>query len=283
MIGVKSFLKGVIGPEGEIVKGKEELDMKWKIGVWGLLALSLVSVRGEEGIVTDRPDVVESADTVGFGRFQIETSVAQETEKDEFGMKSKTFSTPTLLRFGISEHLELRWEQDGWVKFTDEAGARETGFSDSSWGMKWHGADGDGGKPSVGVLAHVDVDSGHASFRGAGWRPSLRVVGEWELPRGFSAGVMPGVAYDTDSNRDRYLRWMGSAVLGKVWSDQFRTFGELTADQFAPERRGGNVLTAEAGAAWGLGARTQLDAALSWGLNDNAPDYSWTVGLSQKF
>jgi len=43
--------------------------------------LSPAASAAEEAIATDRPDVVESSDVVGHGRFQIETSVA--CERDE--------------------------------------------------------------------------------------------------------------------------------------------------------------------------------------------------------
>jgi hypothetical protein len=99
----------------------------------------------------------------------------------------------------------------------------------------------------------------------------------------MSLGVMPGVIYDTDSNRSRFLNVMASTVLGKDWTDTFRSFVELTAAQIATERHGGNVFTFDVGIAHRLAPLTQVDAALSRGINRDAPDFSWTVGLSQKF
>lgn len=93
-------------------------------------------------IATDRPDFVESSDVVGKYRFQIETSVALERNKED-GFKERTFSTPTLLRYGVSDNLELRAETDGrLVARTDDlvAGTRvtERGYGDLSLGVKWH-------------------------------------------------------------------------------------------------------------------------------------------------
>lgn len=56
----------------------------------------------EEPIATDRPDFVESSQTVGLGRWQIETSVAWEEDEDG-AFEASAFSTPTLLRYGFAE------------------------------------------------------------------------------------------------------------------------------------------------------------------------------------
>ena len=50
----------------------------------------------DDPIATDRPDFVESSQTVGLGRWQIETSVAWEEDEDG-AFEASAFSTPTLL------------------------------------------------------------------------------------------------------------------------------------------------------------------------------------------
>ena len=236
-------------------------------------------------ISTDRPDFVESSLTVGRGRFQIETSVAQERDK-RGGVKTTTLSTPTLLRFGIAEDFELRLETDGYLRAkTHEAGlpdSKETGYSDLSPGVKWHIADGDGVKPSMGVLVHADVDSGSRAFRGEGVRPSVRAVFEWELPREFSLGVMPGVIYDkTDGHR--HGAGILAVVVGRSWTERFRTFVEVAGQRLASSRNGGNTVSYDLGAAYLITDKIQIDTAFQFGANSNTPDFAWTVGLSVKF
>src|SRR5882672_7148159 len=80
-------------------------------GVTLLLALAAPPLRADE-INTDRPDFVESSAVVGRGRFQLETSVAGERD-NAGGLRLRTLSTPTLLRLGVSENIELRVESDG--------------------------------------------------------------------------------------------------------------------------------------------------------------------------
>jgi len=256
----------------------------------GLMLLGLSALAGAaepDEIVTDRPDFVESSNVVGKGRFQIETSFAQERNKAN-GFKERTWSTPTLLRYGISESLELRLETDGRMRATTDnlnTGARvtESGYADSALGVKWHMADENGWFPSLGVLAHVDLDSGSSAFRAPGTGGSLRLAAEWELPDEFSLGVMPGLATQRSDDGGRYTSAIFGIVLGKGWTDRFRTFVEYSAPQIARARNGGSVTTFDVGGAYLIADNMQVDAAVSRGLNKNTPDWSWTVGFSIKF
>lgn len=238
----------------------------------------------DDGIATDRPDFVESSATVGKGWAQVETSVAYEKDTRR-GSTSYTASTPTLLRYGISENLELRLESDGYTHARiSEAGEtdRARGWSDLSLGIKWHLHDGAGIKPSTALLLHADIDSGSSEFRGEGVRPSLRAVAEWELPNDWSLGVMPGIVGDKDEN-GRYTAGLLGVVVGKGITEQLRVFGELEVSQIASSEHGGTVASWTAGTAYLLGKYMQLDAALSVAANHRAPDAAATVGFSFKF
>lgn len=252
-----------------------------------LCALPLLAAAAEEEIVTDRPDFVESSNVVGKGRFQLETSIAIDRNKGDDGVRERLFSTPTLLRFGISDTVELRYETDGRLRaradYPGGPSVRESGYADSSLGVKWHALDAEGSRPSVGFLAHVDLDSGSAAFRAPGRGGSLRMAAEWELPDEYSLGVMPGLAWQRDDNGQRYTSGIFGIVLGKSWSDDFRTFIEYSAPQITRASHGGSVSTVDIGAAWLLSSRIQVDTALSRGLNRQTPDWSWTAGFSIKF
>ncbi|MBV7539003.1 transporter [Duganella sp. sic0402] len=253
-----------------------------------LLALPALAHAAEEPdqIVTDRPDFVESSNVVGKGRFQIETSFALDRNKAD-GVRERSYSTPTLLRFGISDTLEARIETDGRMRSVvdDPIAGRQTvnGYADLALGIKWHVADAQGARPSMGVLAHVDLDSGSSAFRAAGKGGSLRLAAEWELSDELALGVMPGIAWQRDDNGGRYTSGIFGIVLGKEWNERFRTFIEYSAPAIARGRHGGSVTTFDIGAAYLLTDTVQIDTALSRGLNRNTPDWSWTAGLSIKF
>jgi hypothetical protein len=224
-------------------------------GAAAMAAASLVSQPAwaeDEGLSTDRPDFVESSNVVGKGVLQIETSFAHERDRSG-GVKTSVRSTPTLLRYGLSEALELRLESDGLLRqsVTDAGGtARARGTGDASLGLKWHVRDGDedSGKPALALLAHLDMDSGTAAFRAPGKVPSLRLVAEWELPGDASFGVMPGMAYAvSDTTGQRYWSGILAATYSRPLVGALRGFVELAGQTLRSKRNGGNVVTFDAG------------------------------------
>lgn len=252
-----------------------------------LFMLPSLAIAVDDAIVTDRPDFVESSKVVGRGRFQVETSIAGYRNKAG-GVKDKAYATPTLLRYGSGDDWEVRLETAGRLRATSTdtaSGARytESGYGDVSLGVKWHAADEQGARPSVGVLAHVDLDSGSAPFRAHGKGGSLHVAAEWELANDFSLGVMPGVAWRVNADGDHYTGGVFGIVVGKGWTADLRGFVEYSAEQIAHARDGGTVSSVNTGVAYLLTDTVQLDTALSRGLNRRTPDWSWTVGLSMKF
>lgn len=241
------------------------------------------AVHAQDSIATDRPDFVESSNVVGRGRLQVETSVLLERERSG-PARARLFATPTLLRYGIGETFELRAETDGRMhQRSSEAGLRNSadGYADTSLGLKWHAMDAAGSLPSVGVLLHADLDSGSRAFRGQGVRPSLRVVGEWELPNDYSLGVMPGVGIERDEG-GRYRYGILGVVLGKSLNERLRGFVELAMPQIARSGHGGTQATLDVGGAWLLSDTVQVDAMLARGLNSRTPDLAFTIGFSFK-
>lgn len=257
--------------------------MKLPAIVAALLVCAISGARAQDQIATDRPDFVESSNVVGHGRLQVETSVLVERDR-QGGARAHTVSTPTLLRQGIGERIELRLETDARIdQRVTLDGQRDSvrGYADTSLGVKWHALDAAGSLPSVGALLHLDLDSGSRAFRGAGVRPSLRVVGEWELPNGFSLGVMPGVGIGR-VEAGRYGYGILGVVAGKAVNERLRAFVEVALPQMASRRHGGTRASLDIGAACLLADTVQLDAMLAHGLNRRTPDLSFTVGLSFK-
>lgn len=243
------------------------------------LLLPLSTQAEEAAMATDRPDVVESSAVVGLGRFQVETSFASETNQVG-GIKTTTRSTPTLLRYGITNNAELRLETDGFLR-----DGQDHGFADVSLGLKWHTHDGDEatGRPGIAWLFHADLDTGSRPFRGQGVRPSVRMVAEWELPHDISLGVMPGLLRDQNGEGKHFVAGIFAVTVGKSWTDEFRTFVEVAGQQLTSVKNGGSIITCDAGAAYMLSPTMQLDAAVSIGANQTTPDRLWTVGFSVKF
>jgi hypothetical protein len=240
--------------------------------------------RADEPIQTDRPDFVETSETVGKGRFQVETSFLVERERNAQERK-RSYSMPTMLRFGLNDAFELRMTSDGrTVQHTrdKESGERSTtaGYADTSLGFLWHALDGEGMRPSVGVIVDAELPTGSRRLRGVGVRPSLRVVGEWDLPGEMQLGVMPGIAVERQQDTGRTTYGLLGVVLEKSFNRRLRGLVEIAMPQIASSRHGGTQASFDVGAAYLLTNDCQIDTLFSRGLNHRTPYASWTVGLS---
>lgn len=248
--------------------------------------IQVQAAEAESAIATDRPDFVESSVVVGRGVFQLETSLAYERDR-RGGGDVKSWTTPTLLRFGITDTLELRLETDAFTSqrsITNGQGANVAGFADVSLGVKWHiGDEAESGRPSTALLFHVDIDSGSAEFRRNGLAPSVRGVAEWSLSGGFSLGAMAGVVWDRAENSENFQSGILAVTVGKTFTDHLRGFVELAGRSLAKQQYGGNTVTFDAGLAYALDRDTQWDVAIAVSTNRETPDHALTVGFSKRF
>ena len=247
----------------------------------GLLA---VAVAQAEPISTDRPDFVDSPDVVGAGHIQIEYGNAWDRNVDQ-GESVHTWSMPTLLRFGVTDDLELRLETDGPVsdKTSTAAGSvSHHGFADVSLGLKWHALDGDeaSNTPALGVEVQSEVDTGSAAFRGQGWRPAVRMLTEWDLGDS-SVGVLAGLVYDNSASGRFWARQL-AVTLGHQLTENLRFYLEIAGQQLASANNGGNFVTWDSGFTWLLNDALQLDFEVSLGANPSTPN-SIGVGISRRF
>lgn len=247
------------------------------------VALCAAGAQAQDVIESGRPDFVESSTVVGKGRFQLEAGLQYERDRNRAG-RERVLSTPTVLRFGVADTVELRVETEGRMnRHVGAGGGRSTdaGYGDTTLALGWHLIDAAGSRPSVGLLASAEFDSGSRAFRGEGVRPALRVIGEWTLPNGMALGVMPGIGVERDGEgAARYRYGLFGIVLAKGFGERLRGIVEVALPHIAPSRHGGTEASFDVGAAYLLSKDVQLDAMLSRGLNSRTPDVAFTVGLS---
>lgn len=252
------------------------------------LAVSAAFADDDNDIATDRPDFVESSQVVGKGVFQFETGIVRERDRSD-GIKTTLRSTPTLLRYGLSDSLEIRLETDGALRqtVTGPTGSDTSrGTGDASIGLKWHLRDADAasGRPSLALLAHLDLDSGSSEFRAAGTVPSVRMVAEWELGGDASFGVMPGLAYQKDdASGKRYWSGILAATYSRPLVGPLRGFVEVAGQELKSKRHGGSIVTFDTGVAYAIDSDTQLDLSINLGLNRDTPDRAIGIGFSRRF
>lgn len=234
------------------------------------LPLCCAAAEPDSWISTDRPDFVDSPETVGKGRVQLETGFLQSKEER---------STPLLLRVGVLDDVELRFETDG--RITDRIDpARPHGWGDLGLSAKWQLREGEGGTPSVGVIGQFDFASGSHGFRGEGTRPSLRMPVEWELPHDLTLGMMPGLYRDRDEDGRHFTTGMFGMTLAKGLGERAYVFVELATPRIARTRDGGSTASFDFGGGYSPTRDLHFDAGIVLGLNHRTPDLAFTVGLS---
>lgn len=112
-----------------------------------------------EPLVTDRPDVTESATTIAPGFVQVETGGFYESFEDgNIQYETYTYNT-TLVRLGLLDNLELRVGTNFIEGQTTVNGIKlddiTSGFSPLLLGTKIAIAEEKGWKPQIGLLSHL--------------------------------------------------------------------------------------------------------------------------------
>ena len=239
-----------------------------RISLW-LLILFSIAVQAEEPLVTDRPDVAESAVTVGKNRTQIETGV---TYTRDNGVDQTTF--PTLLRIGIERNWELRIESDTLT--IQNPGPNH--FSDVSLGAKVNLLNAEDTK--VGLLFNLNLPVGPRSTRGT-FDPSLAVLWDQALVGELGLGVNAGVALPEDQGT-RYINYFWATSLSHPVTEDLTAYLEYYGE--GPVVLNGSVQTAvDGGFTYLLNDNTQLDLSYAKGLSNGGFDWSVGLGFSNRF
>lgn len=251
-----------------------------------LLALACVHARADDNdtISPDRPNFVNSSQTVGQNRFQLEGGLQWARERDP-DAHLRTLTTPLTLRYGLGDAFELRLETDGRtiVHAVDPSGGAHStvaGYADSALGFKWHIADQHGAVPSYGLIATVTPPSGSRALRGQGARPVAYLPAEWDFSHGWSLGVMPGIGVDHNDGGARFTYAVMAASLGKAFTPRLNGFLELALPQIAHGADGGTRAGVDTGATWLVNKDCAVDFIVQRGLNRATPDWSVGFGIS---
>ncbi len=230
-------------------------------------------------IDTDGPDFVESSETVPKDHFQYEVDVAAEQNR-RASPRATNLATPTLLKYGATDNIEIRIAPGGYVRRDGQSGIADTAF-----GIKWHSQDRDAhtGRPAVSWILHVDAPTGSGALRGQGARPSLRSVITWDLPHDFALGIMPGIKSDTAADRRRFTSAILGVVLNQRINEKFRCFVEMSAAQIARARDGGVLNSWDIGAAYLATSDIQLGMRAGVAANRNTPGGFVLFEVAQRF
>ncbi len=264
----------------------------WKMVRWSGLVGLVALVQSSHGqmpsdtIATDRPDLTEGSSVVKAGRFQIETSALFEV--DEEGTDTEQLLTPTLLRYGVSEGIELRMESDGFSRVTTNGPTSDeetAGYSPIDLGVKYRlRQEGKSwSKPALSFLGNVTVPSGSGAFgldRGAG---EARFLMDWTLTEKWGLGANLGAGRDVDDENDSYIFGIATLALAREWTDRLGTFWEIVY-QGPESSEDDHAFLVDTGVTYLFNKDIQFDVAVGSGVTgEQVPDLFVTSGISLRF
>jgi hypothetical protein len=224
---------------------------------------------GDE-MVADRPGLGESASVVGRWHVQIETGLTwTRVDRD-----TRAIDRPqALVRVGLGGSLELRWVAPDWLRGAGP-GSTESGWTDTSVGLKWHFA---AGGNDLSLRGSVYLPTGSTPWSDESVDPEGAVAWSRNLSARWSLGATVG------------LRRFGASVpsvlspslsIGRTLGSRASTFVEYGAIVGKGFRR---LHLIDFGCAWLPNAGTQLDLSVGLGLSEAAPDVLLGLGLSRRF
>jgi hypothetical protein len=228
-------------------------------------------------IVTDRPDQTEAPSLVPAGGLQVETGVILEKDHDGDVTATNTTYNTTLIKYGINEHIELRFISEFLgesVKQSENELAKATGFSPLALGVKIKIAEEKGFWPQAAFIGHINLKTGAEAFAPSYTAADFRFTFAHTLSDRFSLSYNLGAEWDGETPDATFLYTLS---LGYVISDRAGFF--IEGYSFFPENaKADNRI--DAGLTYKFTPVVQWDISAGLGLSDNAPDYFLSTGIS---
>lgn len=251
-----------------------------------LLALSAPSGYADSGdsIASDRPGIADSSEVVGARRLQLETGVQRDTRKAGDPPQRTTF-VPTLVRLGIGERWEARFESDvyAWMRAADADGGRTEAAAPFSLGFKHQFREAQGPAPSAALIARLSPPSGSRSLRTTRTTGDLRLAADWQLTGQWSFNPNAGLAIDADDEGRRFSALLLAATLAYRPLPRLELF--IDGAWQRPETKGaGSAAVYDFGAAYLLGRDVQVDASVGARASGTTPPRTFmAAGVSLRF
>jgi hypothetical protein len=244
---------------------------------------------GEQDTINpDRPGIADGSTVVGPKRFQLELGVQHEYHSAA-GSSEHLWFIPTLLRYGLDDHWEIRVETNGFVydglAQPGSATARTDGYAPISIGFKRHWQDSNGpGHPSLGAILRVFPPTGSGAFHSGHAQYDLRFAADWDFAPNWSLNPNLGFGTYEDGNGQVYTTGIFAMTLTRIVNSRIQVFADL--GMLSPEQatEGRTSAIADGGITYLLDKNSQLDASGGTGIaGHSTPHPFWSVGYSRRF
>jgi hypothetical protein len=233
---------------------------------------------------TDRPDVTESAYTVDAGHFQIEMSLVEYAHDEAGGEELDEFAiAPSNLKVGLLNNVDLQLVFDPYIhqRFRNGDTTTNDGIGNTQVRMKLNLWGNDGGDSALAIMPFVqfptaDDDLGATDHVEGGIIVPLSI----SLPQDWTIAMMGEIDFVRDEADDGYgTSLVHTLSLSRPIVGELGGYVEYVG--IANHDVGlGYLGLVGGGLTYGLTPDVQLDAAIYFGISDEADDFSAGVGIS---
>ena len=245
----------------------------------------------EEPIETDRPDFTETSSSVGRGRLQVESGYLYVHDRSAGVTSDQHFLPESLLRYGLSDKVELRLEWEGYL-FSRQ--------SDHSKGLNWTE---DGGTdlvvgfkteltkqrkwiPEAAMITTLAVPTGRdvsmpgsPIFTSDQVDPVVNLCYSWKLSEKVVFGGSTGVWWTAEGG-DHFIRAHQSLMTDVSITDRLKVFCEWFAFSYSGSVDHRPEHYFQAGPMYLVTPNIQLDWHTGFGITEAADDLFTGVGFS---
>jgi Putative MetA-pathway of phenol degradation len=233
-----------------------------------------------QDLVTDRPDITESAITVPTGDFQIEDGLLFENQSlDSGGLKTTihnyTFST-ALLRVGITKNFEMRLGSD-YLYQTIEADKIKTkilSINNLMIGSKFQLLNEESDGQDLGLLLQFYLPVGSESIRPKNLEPEMLLAYGRDISQSFSFSANIGGHWDSSYQNILLLYSISfDFELSAKWGSFFELYGNALKNNTTDNNF-------DFGLSYLLINNIQLDASAGYGPFSDFNDWFIGTGIS---
>jgi outer membrane putative beta-barrel porin/alpha-amylase len=232
-------------------------------------------------INADRPGIADGSTVIGAKTFQIESGIQQEFRRSG-DSREHTFFVPTLLRFGVNDHGEVRIEGNTFTRVsTSDSTELTSGFAPLSLGFKYQIYESKSCRQfSLGTIGRVFPTWGSKDFRTQHTTGDIRLAADWDFAPKLSLNPNVGIArYEDDQGRS-FTAGLFAITLNYLPKKRLNPFVDVGVQ--APEAKYGPAAAIlDGGVALIIGQNLQVDAEAGTRVHgDTGPHPFLSVGIS---
>src|SRR5690349_16360039 len=218
-------------------------------------------------INADRPGVADGSTVVGPKTFQFESGIQAEFRHNG-DSREHTLFIPSLLRFGIDSHWEVRVEGNTYTRVTSFESTSTTnqisGFAPLSLGFKYHIYDSKNDHQlSLVTIVRIFPTWGSKEFRTQHATGDIRLAADWNFAPRLRLSLNPNVGlarYEDDQGR-LFTAGLFAVTLNSNPTKKLNPFLDLGV-QWPEVKNGQTSAILDSGLAYIIGHNLQLDAGV---------------------